>query len=239
MGLELKIAICDDEKYYREYVLKLLSGYLTKEGMAFHIDTFGDGRDFCENGENLSGYDIVFLDIGMEGMNGMDTAYVIRRQNSDMDIVFITVMPDYVFEGYKVGAVRYIMKTELDKALPECLADILKKRKNRGQKMEFPFVGGSRQVLLGEILYIESKSHKLQFVGKNETLYIYGQLSELEDKLSVTNFVRCHQSYLVNMEHINKINNYWIYLSDGTEIPVSRRKYSDVKNRFLRYKEII
>lgn len=239
MGLELKIAICDDEKYFREYIAKLLSGYLMKEEMEFHIDTFSDGKNFCEKEENISDYDIVFLDIGMEGMNGMDTAYTIRKQNRDMDIVFITVMSDYVFEGYKVGAVRYIMKTELDRALPECMIDILKKRKYCGQTIELPFVGGSRQILIREILYIESKAHKLQFIAKNETLYMYGQLNELEDRLWDSNFVRCHQSYLVNMEHIQKINNYRIYLSDGTEIPVSRRKYSETKNQFLRYKEII
>lgn len=236
--MELKIAICDDEKYYRNYIEKLISQHLRQAGIVFHIETFSAGRDFCEKEENICKYDVIFLDIGMESMNGMDTAYEIRRKNSEMDIVFITVMQDYVFEGYKVGAVRYIMKTELENLLPECLADVLKRRKYRGRMIELPFVGGKRAILLKELLYIESQSHRLRFVKMDETLYMYAQISELEIKLADSDFVRCHQSFLVNMEYISKINNYWIYLSDGTEIPVSRTKYLEVRQVFLRYKEI-
>lgn len=238
MGLELNIAICDDEKYYRNYVENLVREYLEKENVIFQIDLFEDGKDFCKVDENIQKFDIIFLDIDMKEMNGMETAYSIRKKNMEMDIVFITVMPDYVFEGYKVSAVRYIMKKEIDKSLPECLCDILRKRKFSGQKMEFPFVGGKRNVILNDILYIESKSHKLQFARKSGILYMYGQINELELKMTDFNFVRCHQSFLVNLEHIEQINNYLICLSDGSEIPVSRPRYPEVKQQYLKYKEI-
>lgn len=238
MGLELNIAICDDEKYYRNYVENFVREYLVKENVLFHIELFEDGTDFFKADENIQKFDIIFLDIEMKDMNGMETAYSIRKKNSEMDIVFITVMPDYVFEGYKVSAVRYIMKKEIEKSLPECLANILKKRKCSGHKMEFPFVGGKRTVLLNDILYIESKSHKLQFTRKGGILYMYGQINDLESKMTDYNFVRCHQSFLVNLEHIEQINNYLICLSDGSEIPVSRPRYPKVKQLFLQYKEI-
>lgn len=238
MGLELNIAICDDEKYYRNYVENLVREYLVKENVLFQIEVFEDGRDFCRADDNAQKFDIIFLDIDMKDMNGMELAYFIRSKNSEMDIVFITVMTDYVFEGYKVSAVRYIMKREIDKSLPECLADILKKRKFSGHKMEFPFVGGKRTILLNDILYIESKSHKLQFTRKGGVLYIWGQINDMETKLAGFNFVRCHQSFLVNLEHIEQINNYLVCLSDGSEIPVSRPRYPEVKQQFLQYKEI-
>lgn len=238
MDLELNIAICDDEKYYRNYVENVVRDYLVKENVLFQIELFEDGRDFCNVDENIHKFDIIFLDIDMKEMNGMETAYSIRKKNMEMDIVFITVMPDYVFEGYKVSAVRYIMKKEIDKLLPECLGDILRKRKFSGQKMEFSFVGGKRAVFLNDILYIESKSHKLQFTGKVGVLYMYGQINEVESKIADFNFVRCHQSFLVNLEHIEQINNYLICLSDGSEIPVSRPRYPEVKQQYLTYKEI-
>lgn len=238
MGLKLNIAICDDEKYYRNYVETVVRDYLANENVLFQIELFENGRDFCNVDENVRKFDIIFLDIDMKEMNGMETAYSIRKKNKEMDIVFITVMPDYVFEGYKVSAVRYIMKKEIDKSLPECLSDILKKRKFSGQKMEFPFVGGKRTVLLNDILYIESKSHKLQFTRKGGVLYMYGQINEVEFRIKDFNFVRCHQSFLVNLEHIEQINNYLICLSDGSEIPVSRPRYPEVKQLFLQYKEI-
>ena len=135
MDLELNIAICDDEKYYRHFIKKLVGNYLAKQNVLFRIELFEDGREFCREESNMQKFDIIFLDIEMKGMNGMETAYSIRKKNSEMDIVFITVMPDYVFEGYKVSAVRYILKKEIEMSLPECLADILKKRKCRGHKV--------------------------------------------------------------------------------------------------------
>lgn len=226
MALELNIAICDDEKYYRNYVKNAVRDYLVKEDVLFRIELFMNGEAFCEHEENIQKFDIIFLDIEMDGMNGMETAYFIREKNPEIDIVFITVTSDYVFEGYNVRAVRYIMKKEIDKSLPDCLANIIKTRKLSGHRMEFPFVGGKRTILLDDILYIESRSHKLQFTRKDDILYMYGQINELESKVTGFNFVRCHQSFLVNLGHIEQINNYLICLSNRSMIPVSRPRYA-------------
>lgn len=95
-----------------------------------------------------------------------------------------------------------------------------------GKEMEFPFVGGKRKVLLKEILFIESKSHQLWFERTRENLYMYGQINDLELILSNYDFVRTHQSFLVNLVHIEKINNYLLYLSNGAEIPVTKQRYA-------------
>lgn len=205
---QLNIAVCDDEKYYRTHIKKLLTEYLQKEDVFFQIGEFSDGKDFCEEESNFWKYDIIFLDIEMGSMNGMETAHTIRAKNKKMDIVFITVMQDYVFEGYRVGAARYIMKTDLEVLLPECLEALLKSEKYCGQQMEFSFIGGKRKLFLKDLLYIESDSHRLNFVKEEEVLHLYGKISELERKLSDYNFIRCHQSFLVNPEHIDRIKNY-------------------------------
>ena len=157
-------------------------------------------------------------------MNGMETAYAIREKNQNVDIVFITIMMDYALEGYRVDAVRYILKDDLESLLPECMDTILQKKQEK--EMEFPFVGGKRKVLLKEILFIESKSHQLWFERTRENLYMYGQINDLELILSNYDFVRTHQSFLVNLVHIEKINNYLLYLSNGAEIPVTKPSYT-------------
>lgn len=238
MDLKLNIAICDDEPNYRNYIESLIREYLSGEDVLFRIKQFQSGSDFCEDPENARRFDIIFLDIEMTGMNGMETAYFIRKRNSETDIVFITAVSDYVFEGYRVNAVRYIMKNNLKELFPECMADILKRRRHRVHKMQFSFVGGERTILLDEILYIESQSHKLKFKTKEGILFMYDRIDEMESRLESFCFVRCHQSFLVNMGHIEKFRNYRAYLSDGSEIPVARPKYSEVKRDFLRYKEI-
>lgn len=238
MELELNIAVCDDEKYYRQYIKKVITEYLEKEDVLFHIGEFADGKDFCKEESNIQKYDIIFLDIEMEGMNGMDAACRIREKNKEMDIIFITVMSEYVYDGYKVRALRYILKQNLEKELPDYLKGMLKERKYFGQKMEFPFIGGNRKILLKDLLYIESSSHKLKFVREREDLYMYGKISDIEPRLIDYHFVRCHQSFLVNLAHVDAIKSYFVYLSNGTQIAVSRQKLTEVKKKFLEFKEI-
>lgn len=235
MDLKLRVAICDDEKYFREEIKRLVEQYLKEKKIIFCIDLFTSGLEFCSDDNNLQQYDIIFLDIGMKEMNGMETAHAIREKNQNVDIVFITIMMDYALEGYHVDAVRYILKDDLESLLPECMDTILQKKQEK--EMEFPFVGGKRKVLLKEILFIESKSHQLWFERTRENLYMYGQINDLELILSNYDFVRTHQSFLVNLVHIEKINNYLLYLSNGAEIPVTKQRYAKVKEQYLSYKE--
>lgn len=145
--MDFKIAVCDDEVYFRDRIKELLQKYFAEKGLDVSIDLYESGVAFCSDQKNFMMYDIVFLDIEMREMNGMETAYAIRAQNENVDIVFITVMLDYAAEGYRVDAVRYIIKDDMEQLLPECMDAILRKRrKNRGE-MEFPFVGGKRLVL--------------------------------------------------------------------------------------------
>ena len=235
--MNFRIAICDDEEYYREYMQRIVKDYFQRKGNSCQIHLFSCGGDFCANAEAVD-FDILFLDIGMEGQNGMDTAYEIRKRGLDMEIVFVTAFRDYVFEGYKVGAVRYILKTELEKEVSECLDAILKNHKREERSVCFSFVKGQREILLSDLYYVESKAHKLVFKVGSDELAMYDVLDHVEERLSEQYFIRCHQSYLVNLEHIVQIKGYRLYLSDGTEIPVSRTRYQETKKQLLHYKEI-
>lgn len=236
--IKLKIAICDDEEFYRRRIKELVVSHLKKRGFLFEITLFKNGEEFCENDMNLLPYDIIFLDIEMETINGMDVAYEIRKSNDTVAIIFITVVADYVYEGYEVDASRYIMKNDLDRLLPRCMDSLIEKRFFHKKKLRVHFTSGDEDVFISEIIYIESNLHKLCFETTGGKLYQYNTLDDLEKTVSAFNFIRCHQSFLVNAEHIEKIKSYIIYLTDGTEIPVAKSRYSYVKKIFLAYKEI-
>lgn len=114
---------------------------------------------------------------------------------------------------------------------------ILQKRRKTTAKMEFPFVGGKRLVPLEDILYIESRSHQLWFERNGAQMYMYGQINDLQKKLADFSFIRPHQSFLVNLKYIEQIRNYTIYMTNGMEIPVTKPRYGEVKEKFLNYKE--
>lgn len=105
-----RIAICDDEKIFRDDLKEILIRYMTDRGIMLEIDTFSSGKEFVELGIEMVKYKIVFLDINMDELDGIMTAKKIRENSKDMFIVFVTAFVNYTIEGYKVDAVRYILK---------------------------------------------------------------------------------------------------------------------------------
>lgn len=239
MGSEFKIAVCDDEKFYRKYINQLIMDYFLSKDLMVHIDLFSDGSEFCSDKNNFYKYDIIFLDIVMNQMNGIDTAYTIRRFNAEMQIVFITVKIEYSLEGYKVNAMRFIIKDDLEHSLQECLEALVQSKRERMVSMKFGFIGGERNVILEDILYIENQSHKLRFVGKAEELYLNKKLNEVEERLRPYHFARAHQSYLVNLDYVDKLASYKVYLFDGSVLPAAKGRYAELRERYLWYKESV
>lgn len=233
----LQIAICDDEQYYRDKMKKLVEGYLVKRELQYTLHLFLSGEDFLRQCENSVKYDIVFLDINMEQMDGIQTAKRIRSFHSDTYIVFVTAFIDYALEGYKVNAVRYLMKDALDLAMEECMTAILQKMQIA--QVTFTFLEGEKRLYTDNILYVESRGHKSIFHYMEEgmvTYQIYDKLDSVEKRLGNCNFLRIHKSYLVNMQHIRRVSNYAAFLDTDEELPIPRLRFQSVKASFVEYK---
>jgi DNA-binding LytR/AlgR family response regulator len=233
----LQIAICDDEQFYREKIKYLLEEYLQAKGMLYTLHLFLSGEDFLEQCENNVRFDIVFLDISMEEVDGIQAAQRIRSFHSDTYIVFVTAFIDYALEGYKVNAVRYLMKDTLEIALEECMNAILQKM--QVARVTFSFLEGEKRLYTDNILYVESRGHKSIFhymESEMVSYQIYDKLDSVERNLEGYGFLRIHKSYLVNMKHIRKISNYIVSLDTGEELPVPRLRFQAVKEGFVAYK---
>ncbi len=233
----LQIAICDDEQFYRKKIQKLLEGYLRSRELQYELHLFLSGEEFLKRCENSVKFDIVFLDINMDEIDGIQTATRIRSFHSDTYIVFVTAFIDYALEGYKVNAVRYLMKDTLDLAMEECMTAILQKMQIA--QVTFTFLEGEKKLYTDNILYVESKGHKSIFHYMEEgavTYQVYDKLDSVESKLKGSNFLRIHKSYLVNMKHIRKICNYTAFLDTNEELPIPRLRFQTVKEAFVDYK---
>lgn len=236
----MRIAVCDDEKFYREKITALLQKYLSGHQLDSVIDIFCSGEEFLSQSSNAVKYDIVFMDINMEQTDGIETAMRIRAFQSNTYIVFVTAFIKYALDGYKVNAVRYIMKDTLDAAISECMDAILQKMQLR--QISFSFIEGEKKLYTDNLLYVESKKHKSVFYYQEEQLtkyQIYEKLDDIEKVLNGAGFLRIHKSYLVNMRHIRKISNYIAELSTGEELPIPRIRYQAVKQKFVEYKGLL
>lgn len=237
----LEIAICDDESYFRKHIREILIEYMDKKGILYEIDEFESGKDFVNLGIEIVKYKIVFLDINMDELDGMKTAQKIREISNGIFIVFVTAFINYTLEGYKVDAVRYILKNNVNfsELVFECMDAINMKMNYVVKRKTFNFNEGTKNVSLERLLYIESRLHKLEFYIMENRLNkysLYATLNDMEKELADNAFVRIHQSYLVNMKYIEKVSRYKALLSNGIELEIPKARYKHVEQAYVLYK---
>lgn len=237
----LRIAICDDEKYFISEIKEILEKYLVAKGITYEIEAYSSGEKFVELGASINRYNVIFLDINMDDLNGMMVARKVREISKNIYIVFVTAFANYMADGYKVDAVRYILKNieSLTEAVHECMDAIQEKMNYKVIWKEFNFNEGYRKLSLDRLLYIESKLHKLEFYVLEDELTkytLYQTLNVMDKELSEFDFLRIHQSYLVNMRCIKNLTRYKVLLSNGMSFEIPKARYKDVEKSFVEYK---
>ena len=235
-----RIAICDDEILFTEELKELISGYMMEKGLVFEIDTYSSGEALTGLGIEVVKYTAVFLDINMEKIDGIMAAEKIREVSREIFIVFVTAYVNYSLEGYRLDAVRYLLKgnTNFQNTVNECMDAIMDKLHYTVAKREFDFKEGTKEVSLERLLYIESKLHKLEFHVMEDDMKIYTMyetLNALEDRLAANEFIRIHQSYLVNIKYIKNVARYKVVLTNGVEFVIPKARYTYVKEQFISY----
>jgi DNA-binding LytR/AlgR family response regulator len=236
------IAICDDESYFRQTLQEFVSNYLRSNGILCQIDMFCSGEEFLSLGIAMMKYTVVFLDINMDETDGITVAKKIRNFSKEVFIVFVTAYFDYTLEGYKVDAIRYLIKdsnrNNFQNIVNECMDSIIEKMNYVVVKKKFGFKEGIKEISLEQILYIESNLHRLFFHVIEEELKVYTlyeTLDEVEKKLEGNTFIRIHQSYLANLKYIKNILRYKAIMYDGTELIIPKIRYMQVKETFIAY----
>ncbi|MCM1540129.1 MAG: LytTR family DNA-binding domain-containing protein [Blautia sp.] len=233
-----KIAICDDENLFTEELKELLSGYMMEKGLVFEIDTYSSGEVLIELGIEVVKYTVIFLDINMEKIDGIKAAEKIREVSREVFIVFVTAYVDYSLEGYRLDVVRYLLKgnANFQSKVNECMDAIIDKMNYSVAKREFDFKEGRKEISLERLLYIESNLHILEFHVMEDDMKVYtmyGTLNVLETRLAENDFIRVHQSYLVNVKHIKNVVRYKVILTNGVELSIPKVRYTEVKKKFI------
>ena len=237
----LHIAICDDEAIYIEKIAEITGQYLEKLHMEYQISPFSSGTDFLALKEKMADFDIVFMDINMEGTDGIETAIEMRRYAESVFLIFVTAFINYTIEGYKCEAIRYVLKDydSLPDNIREALDAVLDKKKLGEEKILYEFVDyGAKWVSLSRIIFVENHLHRLTFHlmegGKEKIYYIYKKLDEVEHDFGAGGLIRIHQSFLVNMQYVDNISRYEAILRDGTVLPVSKQRFGQAREAFIR-----
>ena len=228
----MKIAVCDDSREDRGALRALLEAC----GHDFEIREYGSGEELYADMGYVRECGIVFLDINMEGMDGLEAAGRIKAECPKVHIVLVTAYVNYALDGYKVKASRFLLKDDLEQTLQECMDDILREIRQEERVVEFGFVEGNVRLRVDDIIYIETSKHKNVFYTKGQEFSIYRKMDDLEEDLKGMGFVRIHQSFLINMKYIDRISSYVMILTTGKEISVPKSRYPEVKRQYTLFK---
>lgn len=229
-----KIVICEDSEIDREILKHVLNQYFEDINRKAEIVEYTTGDALLADVEE--GYldaEVLFLDIYMKGLNGMETAHKLREIKSKVPIIFLTASPDFAIESYEVRAAGYLLKPFDEGKLRKLLSRILKTECKRriavkvGRQHRYPYTD--------EIMYIESSGHSATLHMKDGSdIVTIEKLNDIEKRLDEGHFIRCNQSYLVNMDYIQDTDSDFI-LTDGTRIPIRVRGRKDVLDNYNVY----
>ena len=232
----VRIAIVEDEEQLHDYYQKMLEVWGEANNVRLSLTYVGSSEEFLFKYDRQNIFDIIFLDVWMNDMNGMELAHEIRKYDQNVQIVFLTGNSEYVFEGYEIGAVRYLIKpideSKLGQAMDACMEKL---RKRTGDYFAIKYLGENLKLSRGEIIYVKVEGHYLQMQTVSKQYEWKASLKEMLAKLDSDRFVMANRSVVVNLEYVSKITREECILENGEAIPVSRGAYAGLNDAFMKY----
>lgn len=228
----MRIMICDDNHSVLQEHNDVLHSVLRKMGLQAAIELYNDGQSLLDAFYSTPNVDYIFMDVEMPGIGGLETSKMIRNKNADCFIILLTAYEQYAIAGYEVGAYRYLLKP----LQPDAVYQIFKKTWYDAESKNIALDIGTQSISVPRksILYAEIRGRKAAVVTEKETYLTQQKLSELETVLG-NGFLRCHQSFIVNLEHCLSMSGDVLTLTNKTEIPVSRSNRQIARTIFFEY----
>ena len=232
--MKLKIAICDDDASQREYLTEAVSDWAKKNRHLANIRQYMDAKSFLFDYLEDKGFDILLLDIEMPEMNGIELAKTVRRENSTVQIVFITGFYEYFSDGFDVSALHYLIKPADERKLFTVLDKAVDNRAYRQRSVLLVTADGEVKVSLADILYIESENVYIIVHTVHGDYRTRMALTKFMEQLDET-FFKVHRSFVVGLKYIKKITRTEVVMTNGASIPISRGLYDEVHAALIKY----
>ena len=230
----MRIAICDDNMLDIEIFKERVSGFLKRKGdWRYEIREYRKGNPLIDDVKDGMWFDVVVLDMILENENGLEIAHRLRDAGYKGNIIFWTSDKEHFREAFDVGAVQYAIKGKEYGRVYSAINEILSHM--RDEVLTFKTHGELRRLEYGKIEYVESKGRSCHiYTTENECFVTIIKLNDIEEELCDKRFLRCHQSFLVNMDHIQSVNDNFI-MESGDTVPIRRRNHNEIKDKYENY----
>lgn len=229
----IEIAVCDDMESLREELINCLLLYSMKKDFEYTVDEYESGDALVYSDKK---YDLIFMDYQFDnGMNGIMTSKVLRSQGNDATIIFLSSYPDKVFESFEVNAFRFLVKPIDREKFDEAMDSFLESEKDN-HIINVSVDGVTQFINENRIIYImaEEKCSLIHISGEAD-LECREMLSALGHKLTEKDFYRCSRSYMVNLRYVIGNDHKYVFLNDGSRVPLRRGGYKEFVSVFSKY----
>lgn len=217
-----RFLIIEDDQAAGETLRSLVSRYLDEHGVDAHIEWMTSAFDFIGFRKH---WDLVFMDIGLPGVDGMEAAHLLRERDSETLLIFVTDLAQFAMKGYEVDALDFVVKPvnyqSLSMRLDRAMRILAGKQANN---IYLSTRFGARVFPITDLIFAEVRGHNLEYHLPDETITVRGTMSKLEEEMDSARFIRISNSCLINADRIHSINGSIVRMSTGDELAISRTK---------------
>ncbi len=230
----INIAICDDEKRVLDDLSVKIQKAFDQSGYALNLFSTDNSfvlLEYLKN--NIS--DVLFLDIDMPKLGGMDIAQFLTDKNTETLLVFVTNHDALVYQSFLYHPFGFIRKSHFDEEIGIVSESIVRELQKKNEYFSFKTNEGYCRVLTSDILYLESKQNYINLHTFDKTFKFRSTIISVENELTVKGFIRIHKGFLVNGKHIFRVYGENIELDDKTLLPIGRTNRDNIKKMIMRY----
>ena len=228
----MRIAVCDDDETAVSFLRELIESYPKQKLSA---DGYSSGEDLLRTG-NI--YDLIFLEIDMKGIDGIETARRIRIHDRKVKIVYVTSYKEYAGKAFSVHAFGYLLKPVKQEKIWKQIEDALLWQEEEApevKQVEFTAVEGLVRLPVDMIYYFEYQNRRIYMKAKDTTYEMRGRISDLAGRMEEYGFSVPHKSFVVNLYHVKNIKGYEILMMNGEWIPLSQKQAVQFKEKLSLY----
>ena len=236
IGIRMIISalVCDDLPEERANLIKMLRTYEQEHGLELELETASDGAELLSLWRR-NRWSIIFLDIYMPQLNGIEAARRLRKVDSQCEIVFVTTSRDHGMEGYELRALDYLTKPYSQQDVNGAMDWFIKKHTEKLRELTVRTIEGIEELKFKDISFIESCGHICNIHLPDRIVSVRRSIDELSTELDET-FFRCHKSFLLNLEHVSEVLGKSFLTDNSESVPISASKLSESKSAFLAWR---
>ena len=229
----INIAIVEDEEECMHRLFDFCTQYEQEEKVRCVVHTFKKGLELLADYKPV--FDVIFMDIEMPVMNGMETAKYIRKIDKETCLIFVTRMSQYAIKGYEVNALDFMVKPITYTNFALKMKRVIEFCTHTGKFTSIKTEGSIKRVFLKDIYYVEVRNHELIYHNSDGNYSLRGSLSDVTKALRDDGFARCNNCYLVNMARVKEVKGNLVLMENGDELVISRPKHSEFIQSFSLY----